>query len=83
MEFLKLDAVTRRVHEDRQKYLHDRASLIEGTLAEAQARGEKRKAVQMALELLELGVDTSIVIKASGMTRLNWLLSESKTEFAG
>ncbi|GIO03549.1 hypothetical protein J5TS2_42170 [Brevibacillus halotolerans] len=63
-----MDAETRQLEEDRQKYLHDRASLIEGTVAEAQARGEKRMAVQMALELLKLGVDTSIIAKASGMT---------------
>ncbi|WP_232436801.1 hypothetical protein [Paenibacillus senegalimassiliensis] len=69
MEFLKLDAKARRLKEDRQKYLHDRASLIKGTLAEAQAHGEKRKAVQIALELLKLGVDISIIAKASGMTK--------------
>lgn len=68
MEFLKLDAEARRLKEDRQKYLHDRVSLIEGTLAEAQARGEKRKAIQIALELLRLGVDIPIITKVSGMT---------------
>lgn len=49
---------------DRQKYLHDEASMIEGALA----RGEKKKAVQIALELLKLGVDLSYYSQASGLS---------------
>ncbi|WP_309248978.1 PD-(D/E)XK nuclease family transposase [Paenibacillus sp. MZ04-78.2] len=64
LEFLSQDAEARRLYEDRQKYLHDEASMIEGALAE----GEKKKAVQMTLELLKLGVDTSIISKASGLS---------------
>ncbi len=64
LEFLSQDAEARRLYEDRQKYLHDEASMIEGALAE----GEKRKASQIALELLRLGVDTGIIAKASGLT---------------
>lgn len=68
LEFLSQDAEARRLYEDRQKYLHDEASMIEGALAEGEARGEKRKAVQMALELLKLGVDIAIIAKASGLS---------------
>ncbi|MBJ6361718.1 PD-(D/E)XK nuclease family transposase [Paenibacillus sp. GCM10012307] len=64
LEFLSQDAEARRLYEERQKYLHDEASMIEGALAE----GEKRKAVQMALELLKLGVDAAIIAKASGLS---------------
>jgi hypothetical protein len=32
------------------------------------SEGEKRKAAQMALELLRLGVDTAIIAKASGLS---------------
>lgn len=64
LEFLSQDAEARRLYEDRQKFLHDEASMIEGALAE----GEKRKAVQIALELLRLGVDTTIITKASGLS---------------
>ncbi|MNC16858.1 PD-(D/E)XK nuclease family transposase [compost metagenome] len=64
LEFLSHDAEARRLYEDRQKYLHDEASMIEGALAE----GERRKAIQMALELLKLGVDTTIIAKASGLS---------------
>ncbi|GIO44329.1 hypothetical protein J41TS4_40870 [Paenibacillus apis] len=38
--------------------------MIEGALAE----GENRKAAQMALELLKLGVETAIIVKASGLS---------------
>ncbi|WP_340026488.1 PD-(D/E)XK nuclease family transposase [Paenibacillus sp. FSL K6-1096] len=68
LEFLSQDDEARRMYEDRQKYLHDEASMIEGALAEGQARGERRKAVQMATELLAHGVDISIIAKASGLT---------------
>jgi len=64
LEFLSQDVEARRLYEDRQKYLHDEASMIEGALAE----GEKRKASQIALELLRLGVDTAIIAKASGLS---------------
>uniref|UniRef100_UPI002ED802F5 hypothetical protein n=1 Tax=Cohnella fermenti TaxID=2565925 RepID=UPI002ED802F5 len=64
MEFLSQDAEARRLYEDRQKYLHDEASMIEGALAE----GEKRKTIEMALELLRLGVDTAIIARASGLS---------------
>jgi predicted transposase/invertase (TIGR01784 family) len=68
LEFLSQDAEARRLYEDRQKYLHDEASMIEGALAEGQARGERKKAVEMALELLSHGVEISIIAKASGLS---------------
>lgn len=67
LEFLSHDAEARRLYEDRQKFLHDEASMIEGALAEGEARGEKRKSHQMVLELFKLGVDTAIIAKASGL----------------
>ncbi|EGL16976.1 hypothetical protein HMPREF9413_4112 [Paenibacillus sp. HGF7] len=68
LEFLSQDAEARRLYEDRQKYLHDKASMIEEALAEGEARGEKRKAIQMALELLKHGVDTAAIAKSSGLS---------------
>ncbi|MFW5437854.1 PD-(D/E)XK nuclease family transposase [Paenibacillus apiarius] len=38
LEFLDQNTEARRLYEDRQKYLHDEASMIEGALA-----GEKRR----------------------------------------
>ncbi|MEK8129584.1 Rpn family recombination-promoting nuclease/putative transposase [Paenibacillus filicis] len=76
LEFLSQDEEARRLYEDRQKYLHDEASMIEGALAEGEARGlergielgELKKALQMASELLSLGVEISVIAKASGLT---------------
>ena len=68
LEFLSQDAEARRLYEDRQKYLHDEASMIEGALAEGEARGEKKKVVEMTKELLKRGVDISIIVEASGLS---------------
>ena len=68
LEFLSQDAEARRLYEDRQKYLHDEASMIEGALAEGEARGEKKKAIEMTKELLKRGVDISIIVEASGLS---------------
>jgi predicted transposase/invertase (TIGR01784 family) len=76
LEFLSQDAEARRLYEDRQRYLHDEASMIEGALAEGDARGEARgivagqeqKARAMAAELLALGVDPGVIAKASGLS---------------
>jgi predicted transposase/invertase (TIGR01784 family) len=57
LEFLSQDAEARRLYEDRQKFLHDEASMIEGALAEGEARVQQQKARVMAAELLALGVD--------------------------
>ncbi|MFB6364143.1 Rpn family recombination-promoting nuclease/putative transposase [Paenibacillus elgii] len=67
LEFLSQDAEARRLYEDRQKFLHDEASMIEGALAEGEARGERKKALEMAKELLAHGVEVSIIAKASGL----------------
>ncbi|WP_309248981.1 Rpn family recombination-promoting nuclease/putative transposase [Paenibacillus sp. MZ04-78.2] len=67
LEFLSQDAEARRLYEDRQKFLHDEASMIERALAEGEARGERKKALEMAKELLAHGVEISIIAKASGL----------------
>ncbi|MFB5269853.1 hypothetical protein ACE41H_24160 [Paenibacillus enshidis] len=68
LESLSQDAEFRRLYEERQRYLHDQASMIQGALAEGEALGAKKKAAQMAVELLSLGVDISIIAKASGLS---------------
>ncbi|MNY77647.1 hypothetical protein D3C86_2176210 [compost metagenome] len=52
--------------------------MIEGALAEGEARGEKRKAVQMALELLKLGVDPAIRAKASELSEAEIIALKKK-----
>ncbi len=64
LEFLSQDAEARRMYEDRQKYLHDEASMIEGALAE----GERKRAIAMTVDLLALGIEPSIIATASGLS---------------
>lgn len=65
LEFLSQDAEARRLHEDRQKYLHDEASMIEG----AKAEGERSKATDIAKKLIQSGVDAAIIAASTGLTR--------------
>ncbi|EHS55020.1 hypothetical protein WG8_5052 [Paenibacillus sp. Aloe-11] len=82
LEFLSQDTEARRLYEDRQKYLHDEASMIEGALAEGEARGEalgkRKKAVEMVKELLALGVEISIIVRASGLSESEILALKNK-----
>jgi len=72
LEFLSQDAAARMAYEARMKALSDEKSRIEGARAEGEAKGEARgqrqKAEEMARELLALGVDISVISKASKLS---------------
>ncbi|WP_338554488.1 Rpn family recombination-promoting nuclease/putative transposase [Paenibacillus sp. KS-LC4] len=80
LEFLSQDVEARRLYEARQKFLHDEASMIEGALAEGEARGEvrgeargvlkgeRKKALEVAQKLLALSVEISVIAAASGLS---------------
>jgi len=64
LEFLSQDAKTRMEYEARLKFLRDEASRIQGAKAEGKAEGKE----EMARELLALGVNISVIAKASGLS---------------
>lgn len=64
LEFLSQDREARRLYEERQKYLHDEASMIEW----AREQGERNKAIEIAKNMLALGIETAVVAKASGLS---------------
>lgn len=80
LEFLSQDQEARRLYEERQKYLHDEASMIEWAtergmkkglergLSEGLAKGERNKAIEMARSLLAMGVEIEVIVKASGLS---------------
>ncbi|MGX4584277.1 Rpn family recombination-promoting nuclease/putative transposase [Paenibacillus chitinolyticus] len=76
LEFLSQDREARRLYEERQKYLHDEASMIEWAtekgmaqgMAKGIAEGEQKKAVQIAKNMLALGLQVSVIAKASGLS---------------
>ncbi|MBP1989381.1 putative transposase/invertase (TIGR01784 family) [Paenibacillus eucommiae] len=89
LEFLSQDREARRLYEERQKFLYDEASMIEWAtekglqegrtkgraegLAQGLAEGERKKAPEIAKNMLALGIEVSVIAKASG-------LSESEVE---
>lgn len=64
LEFLSQDQEARRLYEERQKYLHDEASMIEW--ATEKGRIEEKKMI--ARNMLSMGLDISIITKASGLS---------------
>jgi len=68
LEFLSQDAAARMAYEARMKALSDEKSRIEGARLEGEARGQRQKTEEMARELLALGVDISVISKASKLS---------------
>nr|WP_326056193.1 Rpn family recombination-promoting nuclease/putative transposase [Paenibacillus chitinolyticus] len=72
LEFLSQDREARRLYEERQKYLHDEASMIEWAtekgMAKGIAEGEQKKAIEIAKNMLALGLQVSVIAKASGLS---------------
>ncbi len=76
LEFLSQDREARRLYEERQKYLHDEASMIEWAtekgmakgIAKGIAEGEQKKAIEIARNMLDLGLEVSVIAKASGLS---------------
>lgn len=69
LEFLGQDAEARRLYEARQKYLHDEASMIKGAMTEGEAAGERKKAIEIAKNLLDSGVDVEVIASSTGLAK--------------
>ncbi|WP_405172000.1 Rpn family recombination-promoting nuclease/putative transposase [Paenibacillus sp. FSL H8-0280] len=67
LEFLSQDREVRRLYEERQKYLHDEASMIEWATEKGIAKGEQKKAIEIEKNMLSLGIEVSVIAKASGL----------------
>lgn len=72
LEFLSQDREARRLYEERQKYLHDEASMIEWAtekgIEKGLVEGEKRKAIEIAKNMLSFGIEVSVIAQTSGLT---------------
>ncbi|MEK3913023.1 Rpn family recombination-promoting nuclease/putative transposase [Paenibacillus sp. FSL H7-0331] len=73
LEFLSQDAEARRLYEMRQKFLHDEASMLAGAREEGEAvgeaKGEYKKAIEVAKKLLAKGTDIAAVADISGLSQ--------------
>lgn len=80
LEFLSQDDQARQQYEARQKFLRDEASMIEGAreeglkkgleegIKEGIKEGEAESKRKIAINMLALGLDQDIIIKATGLT---------------
>jgi predicted transposase/invertase (TIGR01784 family) len=64
LQYLSQDSDARRLYEARQKYLHDEASMVEG----AKSAGVIEGKLQVARNLLAMGMDFAAVAKATGLS---------------
>lgn len=67
LQYLSQDSNARRLYEARQKYLHDEASMIEGAKS-AKSAGINEGKLQVARNLLAMGMDCAAVAKATGLS---------------
>ncbi|PUA37514.1 hypothetical protein C8Z91_19405 [Paenibacillus elgii] len=63
LDFLSQNEEARRLYEMRQKALHDEASMIDG----AREEGKREKEIEVAKNLLEMGMDVAKIVKATGL----------------
>jgi len=76
LEFLSQDQEARRLYEERQKYLHDEASMIEWATEKGMQKGlekglEKGRTEEknvIARNMLAMGLEISVIAKASGLS---------------
>lgn len=76
LEYLSQDQEARRLYEERQKYLHDEASALEWAaekgvqegLMKGLEEGKRKKSLEIARNLLALGVDVQVICQASGLS---------------
>ncbi|QSF47564.1 Rpn family recombination-promoting nuclease/putative transposase [Paenibacillus tianjinensis] len=64
LQYLSQDSEARRLYEARQKYLHDEASM----LGSAEMAGIKKGKIEVAQNLLVMGMDYAAVAKATGLS---------------
>lgn len=89
LEFLSQDQEARRLYEARQKFLHDEASMIEWAtekgmakgMEKGMAEGERKKALEIVKNMLAMGIEVSVIAKASGLSESD-VESLSRTERA-
>jgi predicted transposase/invertase (TIGR01784 family) len=68
LEFLSQDSEARIRYEERQKYLHDEASAMEWAMDNGLEKGERRKALEIAKNLLKEGLAIDLISKATGLS---------------
>ncbi|GBF74957.1 hypothetical protein PA598K_03330 [Paenibacillus sp. 598K] len=68
LEFLSQDQEARRLYEERQKYLHDEASMIEWATEKGMQKGFEKGRTVIAHNMLAMGLEISVIAKASGLS---------------
>lgn len=64
LQYLSQDSEARRLYEARQKYLHDEASM----LSSAKLAGVKQGKIEVAQNLLVMGMDHAAVAKLTALS---------------
>lgn len=72
LEYLSQDVETRRLYEERQRYLHDEASMLLGAkeegIALGKAEGKAESKLETAEKMLRKGLDTLLIMEVTGLS---------------
>jgi len=63
LQIMSLDEETRRLYEAREMFLHDQAT----RMYEAKEEGREEERNEVAKNLLSLGIEDELIIKATGL----------------
>ena len=66
LQIMSLDEETRRLYEAREMFLHDQAT----RMYEAKEEGREEERNEVAKNLLSLGIEDELIIKATGLDQL-------------
>jgi predicted transposase/invertase (TIGR01784 family) len=67
LQIMSLDEETRRLYEAREMFLHDQATRMQEAKEEGLEEGIKKGREEVAKNMLSLGIDDELVIKATGL----------------
>jgi len=68
LEYLSSDPSTIELYRKREESLHERANMISSAMERGMEKGIKKGKIEVAKNLLNLGVDASIISSSTGLT---------------
>ena len=67
LQIMSLDEETRRLYEAREMFLHDQATRMYEAKEEGLEEGKKQERETVAKNMLSLGIEDELIIKATGL----------------
>jgi predicted transposase/invertase (TIGR01784 family) len=69
LEIISQDEKARMIYEARQAEIHDQVTRLESAREEGKEEGKKEGIKELAIKLLNRGIDINVIIETSGLSR--------------